>query len=47
MRTEVAGLHRLIADTDRKDALHKMFTPRAMALYMLRRIERLEGRKTA
>jgi hypothetical protein len=46
MRDEVARLHRLIADTDRRAMLHRMYTPRAAFAYLLRRVERLEGRKT-
>lgn len=44
MRKELAQAHRLIADTDRKEELHKTFTPRSAFAFMLQRLERLEKR---
>jgi hypothetical protein len=46
MRGEVARLERLIADTDRREVLQRQFTPRSAFAYLLKRVERLEGRPT-
>jgi hypothetical protein len=46
IRGEVARLGRLIADTDRREVLQRQFTPRSAFAYLLKRVERLEGRPT-
>lgn len=46
MRAEIARLQQLVADTDRREVLQRQFTPRSAFAYLLRRVERLEGRPT-